>query len=374
MRALSRFLPSAPPPSPCLLARGEAFFVRRATLVADEPAAAQLLLAVEGMAPFPPEQLYHGHVLSADGRAALVFASFRRRFTAEETADWVTAALVTAEFVPLLAVSGEGDRIVVHVGGERISALAWRSGEDLPEAVLVRQGGEDGVQVVIQELRARVNFGADVTVQQLTGTLALLPESNGALEALCEGQSLGSVPAARLAGADVRDPDFLLERRRAEQRDVWLWRGLLGVAALLALSAILDVGAGAFGIYGSKLRAQVVAQTDAVRQTETAQSLANRIAELSEKRLMPFEMLALINPARPDSVVFQRVVTRGLTALEVEAQANNAEDVGSYSNALKALPALSSVKTRVDGVRDGVTRFVLTLEFKPEALRNGGAQ
>ncbi|MCX6938524.1 MAG: hypothetical protein NTU80_11630 [Verrucomicrobia bacterium] len=374
MRALSRFLPSAPPPSPCLLARGEAFFVRRATLVADEPAAAQLLLAVEGMAPFPPEQLYHGHVLSADGRTALVFAGFRRRFTAEETAEWATAAMVTAEFVPLLAVSGEGDRIVVHASGERISALAWRSGQDLPEAVLVRQGGEDALQAVLQELRARVNFGADVTLQQLTGTLALLPESNGAFEALCEGQSLGSVPAARLVGADVRDPDFLLERRRAEQRDVWLWRGLLGVAALLALSALLDLGAGVFGLYGGKLRAQVVAQTDAVRQTETAQALANRIAELSEKRLMPFEMLAMINPARPDSVVFQRAVTRGLTALEVEAQATNAEDVGSYTNALKALPVLASVKTRVDGVRDGVTRFVLTLDFKPDALRNGGAK
>jgi hypothetical protein len=227
---------------------------------------------------------------------------------------------------------------------------------------------------VLRELRDRAEFGADVTVQPLTGTLALLPGSNGGFEAKCEGRSLGILPADRMAGADVRDPGFLLERRRAERRDVWLWRGLLGVAALLALAALLDAGAAAFGLYGGKLRAQVAAQTPAVRQTETAQALANRIAELSEKRLMPFEMLALINPARPDSVVFQRVVTRGLAALEVEAQAGNAEDVGGYSNALKALPALASVKTRVDGVRDGVTRFVLNLEFKPEALRNGGGQ
>lgn len=374
MRALSRFIPSAPPPPPCLLARGEAFFVRRVTLAEGEPAPAQLLLAIEGMAPFPPEQLYHGHVLSADGRSALVFAGFRRRFTNEETASWTAAPLVTAEFVALLASSGKGERILVHTGAERITALAWRSGEDLPVAVLVRQGGESEVQAVVQELRARAEFGPETAIVRLSGALALRTASGGAIEALCAEQSLGVFSAERLAGADVRDPDFLLERRRAEQRDVWLWRGMLGVAALIVCAALLDTAAGALGVYGGKLKSKVVAQTEAVRQTETAQALANRIAELNEKRLMPFEMLALVNPSRPDSVVFQRVVTRGLTALEIEAQANNAEDVGSYTNTLKALPALASVNTRVDGARDGVTRFVLTLEFKPESLRDGGAR
>jgi hypothetical protein len=121
-------------------------------------------------------------------------------------------------------------------------------------------------------------------------------------------------------------------------------------------------------------RAKADGQAEAVAQTETAQALANRIAELNEKRLKPFEMLKLINPMRPDTVIFQRVVTRGLLGLEVEAQATNAEDVGTYSNALRALPALTKVNTRVDGARDGVTRFVLSLDFKAEALRNGGGE
>jgi len=138
---------------------------------------------------------------------------------------------------------------------------------------------------------------------------------------------------------------------------------------------VIDLGSGAWSWNTGRLEAKAASQKEAVAQTETAQTLANRIAELNEKRLMPFEMLTLVNPARPDTVIFQRVVTRGLLGLEVEAQATNAEDVGTYSNALKALPALAQVRTRVDGARDGVTRFVLSLDFKAEALRgNGGVQ
>ncbi len=117
----------------------------------------------------------------------------------------------------------------------------------------------------------------------------------------------------------------------------------------------------------------MAAQKAPVAQIEEAQLLANRIGELSEKRLMPFEMLALINPARPDSIIFQSIVTRGLLGLEVSAQAANASDVGSYANALEALPAIATVATGEVRSRDGVTTFVLSLEFKPEALRNGGA-
>jgi hypothetical protein len=145
----------------------------------------------------------------------------------------------------------------------------------------------------------------------------------------------------------------------------------LGVVALMGLAAVVDVGGGVFGFMARKSKAQVTAQVEPVRQTETAQALANRIAELSEKRLMPFEMMALINPARPDDVVFQRAVTRGLLKIEVEAQASNAEDVGRYTNALKATPGVAKVAARDIRARDGVTSFILDVEFKAEALRNG---
>lgn len=373
MSALSKYLPTIPPPPPVLLARGDVFFTRRVALATGEPVDAQITLALEGMAPFPPEQLYCGNVVSGDGRSALIFAAFRRRFSAEETEAWEGAALVTAEFVPLLAKKPAGDGIVVHSGEGRVTALAWKQGEELPAVVLVRIGGAEAAAALAAEARSRAELSIYAEILHLEGRPALRPHGEAGYEGWLGDTHLGPLGQTWGGTADVRDPDFLAEQRRAHVRDLWLWRGLLGAAAILILAAIIDLSSGVLGYLTTRREARVAEQTAPVAQIEEAQSLANRIAELSKNRLMPFEMLALINPSRPDSIVFQSIVTRGLLSLEVSAQAANASDVGSYSNALKALPSIATVTTGEVRARDGVTTFVLTLEFKPEALRNGGA-
>ena len=373
MSVLTQYLPSALPPPPVVLARGDAFFVRRVALAEGEPLEAQVTLALEGMAPFPPDQLYHGHLPAADCRSALVFAAFRRRFEAVDTDLWDIAALVTPDFVPLLAIKPAGAGVTLHAAEGRLTALGWVGGEDLPAAVLVRAGGPEQVAAVLDEVRARAGLAADVEVKELAEQYTLAASGEGEFTVSEGGRPVALLPVAWTAGADVRDPEFLAARRRAGVRDHWLWRGLLGAAALLALAALLQTGSGGLGFFTSRREAQVAAQKPLVAQIDAAQMLANRIAALSEKRLMPFEMMATINPPRPESVVFQRLVTRGLLGLEVEAQAVNPEDVGSYANALKALPALASVQTREVRARDGVTSFILALEFKPDVLKKGGA-
>lgn len=378
MSALSRFLPAIPPAPPVLLARGDAFFVRRVELAAGEPIGPQVTLALEGMAPFPPEQLYFGHLPAADGSAALIFAAFRRRFTAEEIEPWDHAAVVTVEFAPLLCArpaAGElsGDGVVLHVGESRVSALAWRAGLELPVSVVSRQGGEEAVDAVLTELFDRASLPSDAEVRRVEGLLALESAADGSLRATAGGVELGPWPAEWTETSDVRDTGFLDDRRRSAVRDQWIWRGVLAAVALVVLSATIDIGAGVLGALTKRREAKIAAQREAVHQTETQQTLANRIAELSEKRLMPFEMMALINPARPESIVFQRAITRGLTKLEVEAQAQNPEDVGKYTNALKILPGIAVAEARDIRSRDAVVNFVLDVEFTPEAFKNGGA-
>jgi hypothetical protein len=373
MSVLTQYLPSAPPPPPVVLARGDAFFVRRVALAEGEPVEAQVTLALEGMAPFPPEQLYHGHLPAADGRSALVFAAFRRRFEAADTEAWTGAALVTPDFVPLLVTRPTGAGVTLRSAESLLTALAWAEGEDLPSAVVVRAGGPEHVVALLDEVRARTGLAADAELRELTGDYILKATGEGEFSVFDGDKLVAPLPAAWPAGADVRDPEFLAARRRAAVRDLWLWRGLLGSAAVLALAAFLHLGSGGLGLLTRQREARVETQKPVVAQIDAAQMLANRIAELSEKRLMPFEMMAAINPARPGSVVFQRLVTRGLLGLEVEAQAVNPEDVGAYANALKTLPAVASVQTREVRARDGVTSFVLALEFKPDVLKEGGA-
>jgi hypothetical protein len=374
MSVLTRFLPVPPPAPPLLVLAGDCFFVRQVAIVPGEAVGPQVRLALEGMSPFPPEQLYYGAVPAPDGASALVFGAYRRRFSAAELEAWAEAAVVTPEFVPLCTApaANTGGFIRLLSGTARLTALAWQPGTALPSLVLTRAATSADAAAFLEDVRSRAGLSAEAGVQTLEGELSGRVGAGGEVAFTCGDAQLPAIPLEWFAAADVRDPDFLSNRRRGAVRDLWLWRTLLATAALLALAALLELGAGALRWQSNRREALVKAQSEDVKQIDTAQALANRIGELSKKRLMPFEMLAAINPARPDSVVFQRTITRGLHGLEIEAQAGNAEDVGTYSSALRALPVLAEVKTREVRARDGVTSFVLALQFKPEAFRDGG--
>ena len=376
MSVLTRFLPASPPPPPVLVVACDRFFVRKVGLLPGEPLAPQVKLALEGMSPFPPEQLYFGSVPAGDGASALIYGAYRRRFTADEIDGWDAASLVVPEFVALCESPSNipAGFIRLHTDESRLTALAWLPGESLPSFVVSRTGSSLDVDSLVAEIRGRSGLSADAGVQVINGTISGELTLNGVLSFVAGDTVLPSIPAGWRETADIRDPDFLAARRRAAVRDLWLWRALIATAALLALAAIIEVGATVLRWQTQSRLALIKQQAPVVEQIDTAQALANRIGELSEKRLMPFEMLSAINPSRPDSIVFQRTITRGLRSIEIEAQAGNAEDVSNYATALKSLPVLAEVKTREVRSRDGVTSFVLALDFKADAFRKGGSQ
>ena len=85
----------------------DAHFFCRAVPVAENAtpteAAAQVELAIEGLAPFPLAQMYHGHFWRPGAKNALVFAAYRKRFTTEQIESWADAEAVLPAFASLLA-------------------------------------------------------------------------------------------------------------------------------------------------------------------------------------------------------------------------------------------------------------------------------
>jgi hypothetical protein len=132
----------------------------------------------------------------------------------------------------------------------------------------------------------------------------------------------------------------------------------------------LSLQGGRIWLKSQALRA--AAQAPAVQKIETGQNLANRIEELSTRRLMPIRMIEIVNEKRlqvAKSIQFLRVATKGLYVLEIEGQTATTPDVFNYQAALKDLPACERVDLGQTTDRGGVTRFTLTITFKPEALR-----
>ena len=96
----------AGPPPPKVAILSDAVFFTRAVPIAPEATAAevasQVEIALEALSPFPLAQLYHGYFWTPAATHALIFAAYRRRFTAEQTDLWADAELVLPAFATVL--------------------------------------------------------------------------------------------------------------------------------------------------------------------------------------------------------------------------------------------------------------------------------
>lgn len=367
-----------PAPAGVLLVPADRFFVQTVELDPGADAGTQAALALEALAPFPLPQLYHGHLVAPDRRQALVFAAYRRRFSAAETAAWAAADVVLPAFAALIGRPGEGPALVWHTEGPALMGAMWDGQSPLPSLVLAQTTGS-GFPTAAQcaAFTARLQTGSGrshVPVHRLEGPIHTARDSAGGVGFTIGATETARLSPAALAAADVRDKGLLEERRRAGRRDRRLWRGLLAAVVATGLAAGVDLGALALGRRTQAVRHAVEAEAPQVRRLETAQTLAERIEDLARRQFRPLEMLGLISERRPRTIQFLRATTQGRATLEVEAQTRQAADAGGYEVALRALDGLERVELRDLRTRDGRTSFVLLVTFKPAAGQpEGGA-
>jgi hypothetical protein len=371
---LSRLFKEAQPQEAAMLP-GNRFFVRRLA-VEGEDVPGQVNLALEAISPFPLEQMLIGFVTSADGKQALAYAAHRRRFTAEESFAWPEDCQVVPEFLALIGRRPAADGVVVHRGEERLTALAWKAGDELPAAVAVAELADADEAGLAREVAARADLAADVAVETLAGPLTgSLVEGDLVLKH--EGAGTFTIPKKGLDDSDIRDSDFLAERRKKERLNLLLWNGARAGAAVLALSLLLDLAGVVVGLRSGSLEAANEARRPLVEEIEESQKITTRILELGVKRLLPIEMLALVNEKRPATVEFTHVACElkkakdsALTkpVLTVDAKTPNAGDISDFLRAVQAMPEVESVTNSEPRVRDTATTFRLDITFKQAAL------
>jgi hypothetical protein len=363
------FLSRTPPAT--IFVPAERFFVRVVPLAPDAEPEAQVEIALEGLAPFPLPQLFWGFVVAPDRGSALVYAAHRRRFSAEEIKSWQQAALVVPAFLALAGRPANVPAVLVHTGGPQLAGAAWRHAADqLPSLVMVRGYPAEPTP------EERQAFAKDLASRAGLGTTA--PRFVAGEPGVASGRDglqfrLGGIDATlrrdQLDFLDVRDREFLAERRRLLRRGTLLWRAMLAGAVTALVAAAVESAALALHMRAAGLQAVIAAQTPTVQRLETAHTLATRVDELARQRLRPFEMLVVLNEKRPASVQFVRTTTQGSNTVEVEAQTANAGDVSNFEQALHDAAGVATVKTRDIRARDGVTSFVITVVFQPDTLQ-----
>jgi hypothetical protein len=373
----------AGPPAPKVVLLPDAHFFVRVVPVTDastpDEVAAQVALALEGMAPFPVEHLNYGFYWMPGAQQALAFAAYRRRFPAEQVASWAGAELVMPTFVALVGLTHEPATTVLMPGPDQLTAIHWGD-SPVPTQVLVRAlppeaTDEDRAKARDELLR---EIGGSKKVIDLPTAPAIAPSSDENEYLFQAGDTSIRLPAAQAAWLDVRPKDELAALRKDRARDVLLWRIFLGCAATLLLLFVGELTLVGGRMWQKTRIAQVNAQRPAVEKTKTAQELAQRIEDLSTKRLLPFEMIKLLRAKLPPEVYFTRFTTGtsaetmdgGLYQVVAEAQTKVAENVAAYQSALESDQAdFDRVVVDNHGLRNGLTTFKLTVTFKPEALK-----
>lgn len=189
------------------------------------------------------------------------------------------------------------------------------------------------------------------------------------------GDFVSEVPATTAAALDVRDKAELAALRNARKRDVILWRVVIGMVA-----GILLLGLGELALVGGRqwlgLRnKEYAAKKPLVDKVMSLHELANRIDDIATKRLLPIEMVTAAAIAKPGDVFFssaQTERTRGLYTLVVRAYTMNSAQVNAYEAALRALPTVESATATIERMGNDRTNFVMTIVFKPDALKPAG--
>jgi hypothetical protein len=374
-----RFLRAGPLPPQVALLPDALFFIRSVPITKGATAAeasTQAELALEGVAPFPLAQLYYGWFWVPGAENALVFASYRRRFTAEQVAAWEGCELVLPAFAAVLAAEVEPGTTILLDAIEGITAVQWRDSR-VPMNVAFRPVA---LEAPLEE-RARVRdellreMGGSKKVIDLDSPLAADPATSDREIVFRAGDLVSRLPAVTGAPIDVRDKAELASLRAARQRDVLLWRVALGCAAALLVLVI-----GEFALVGGRAwqgvrDRQFKTEKPLVDRITGMHELTTRIEDLTTKRLLPLEMVTQVvgesNERIPADVQFTRVhaeKAQGLYTLYIEGKTENQPQVNAYEATLKNLPSVQSAEARFTQTRGSSATFTIQVVFKPGVL------
>lgn len=210
----------------------------------------------------------------------------------------------------------------------------------------------------------------------LAGPLAPDPRTSDR-EFVFRGPELVSrLPASTASALDVRDKAELASLRSARNRDVLLWRVMLGSVAALLVLALGEIALRG-GYEWNKVRArQYAAQKPLVDKIEGMHKLTNQIDDMATKRLLPLEMVGQLVgenlERKPSEIIFTRLRTEtslGLYVISVEGKSTNPAQVTAYETTLKNLPTVHSAVATFNQVTGDRATFTLTVTFKPGSLQ-----
>ncbi len=364
-------------------APGHVFFCRRIEIpadVADGEREGYLHLKLEGISPFPLDHLQYGYCLDSSKEYAFIYSGYRRSFDNVDITEWSKQEVVVPEFsvgiltgkdaqgTPLLLVSNSS---ITYFEFDELSELPCyfeSFGRGLTEEGDVRSAKEDLVEIT-NRLQGRL--GESVPRIWITDTEIKIEQKKFEFQAT-ESDRLISTQVDRetLWGMDLRDPESIVHARQEEQRNVLIWRIVLGMAAALALLVFGELLWFGERTYLNLRQDWNQEQAPIVERIISQETTINELMSFQDSDLVPFDMLVAIQPFLTDAVWFTKVETNGTSGLKVFANATSNGQVNQFKTRLERFVKIDSVQLEnIQSRPDGAT-FTAFLNFKTGSFSN----
>ncbi len=372
--------------------RGDRFFVRQVSVpkgLNGQELHGFIELSLEERSPFPMERLFYGFYVCEESESAVIYAAYKRCFTAEEMQKWERVEFVLPDFFPLLGLTYESDTIALVVSDASLSALSFQAGQVLPQEVVSRALSDPlDIEAVKQQL---IDLLGGLKSRPV---VLYAPDAEGNPS---EEKGMYRLPFTKpketdvdpveieqaedtLWRGDLRDASFITSKRRQKRLNHGVWKvalGLVVIMGLFALGEILMLGGKAYVKYLDKT---TMGREAEVAEIEEKKSVVQELENFERSNLIPFDMISAISPVLPRSIHFTRLKTAGRNSLEIECKTTNLAEVTTYKNGLEGLLKIESAEVRNLQSAGGEGSFILMVNFKADAfevsrnqLQNDGA-
>lgn len=174
---------------------------------------------------------------------------------------------------------------------------------------------------------------------------------------------------SRLWAMDIRKTEEKEQLVKKQGWTLWYWRASVSVLLLFLLLAFAEIGLVGLSKWNEKELLVALEKQPLAEEVQQKADILAKINQITTNQLLPFEMLDVVNQARPTNIYFTRVSAEGGNALQIEAVGLPGADINSYQQALKEIPNVSLVEISNNRVRNDLSSFRLRVEFNQGALQ-----
>ncbi len=374
-----------------LLVPGHFFYGHRFAVPVEMPPSevpAFIELALEGVSPFPLEQLAWGFIHEPTEGQAYAYATSLgrlRQYIGEQGLESFHYAL--PGFIAQYGVVFRRPTVRFIAQHGAVTALLYAEGKRLPLRSVSRQTKSelpDNTQILeTRDLIAKAlpAEAKDATVEEgiWVGEGYTIDGHDRPVFNLRHitrdgpGKQITHTPELNptaLWNADLRDRQFQNKERRERSISQGLWLGLKGIAAAAVLLVLLQITL--WGMLGwlSSRQSTINAQAPAVQRVEESDLLALQLTEAAEQSLRPIRMLEVVNADRPPQIFFTRTQSLEYNQLSIQGQSTQGIPlVNTYEQALRRVEGVVRVEqsARTQG---GRTTFDMTVTFSDDLLNS----